>query len=283
MQKPILVSVLLSASLLLTGCQVSHGSSQPGASSTRSEAFVSAPQSEPQKLDAFDSIQIDVLAADLYVVPGDTWSISYKISEKEPLDHFGVEDGTLYFQTSFDRREFFDHTEEWFVTVTVPKDAALSELELKTLSGNVAVQSFSCEDAQLSTLSGTVEATDVRADALELETASGAITADALTSSHMQAKTISGDLSVSGFFDCLELKTVSGNTKAAGSISDSGTLESTSGDISLVLDHAAALEAESFGSITLNGTTSKSHLSAGSGVPVTIHSVSGKLSVQTEA
>lgn len=283
MLKTLLVSVFLAASLMLTACNSSDqpSSTPPAASgSPHTETDISAPQTEPQKLERFDSVKIDVLAADIYVVPGDGWSISYQLSEKEPLDHFGVEGSTLYFETSFDSKEYFDRNEDWFVTVTVPANSPLSKLELETLSGNVEIRGFSCDTAELSSISGKVDAQDISAQTMELESTSGDITTVNLSAGDLEAETVSSDLCIAGIFNELDLHTVSGDTEAAGSISGKASLESTSGNISLSVSHAISLQANSFGTITLNGSQSKGPVSVGSGTPVNLESFSGDLIIQ---
>ena len=132
-----IVCVLVSAFLLMTGC---HAEGRPpDGTDDRAPAPESAGETdlqrqEAQQVDRFDAVQVDVLAANIQVIPGETWSVAYALSEKELLERFGVEDGTLYVETRFDEKEHFDHREDYYVVMTVPEGASLTELELDTLS-----------------------------------------------------------------------------------------------------------------------------------------------------
>ncbi len=238
-------------------------------------------QGETQTLEEFRSIEIEVLAADIRVVQGEQWAVSYQLSEKEPLKCLKVENGTLYLETTFDAREYFDRNDEWFVTVTVPEGAALDEVELDTLSGNAGIQGFQCDSASLSSTSGTVEAKQIDARELSLESVSGSVTASAVSADEMEAETVSGEIRLEGAFGEVETDSISGAVEVEGSVSRKGSMESTSGAMTLLLSHEAAVQASSMGEITLNGSKESSPLKTSTGVPVVLKSISGKISVQT--
>ena len=133
---------------------------------------------------------------------------------------------------------------------------ALSQVELDTLSGHVSVQGVSCDDLSLSSTSGDVGVQDVTVGEADLESTSGNVTAARLTADSLDAETVSGGVQVDGTFKTLETDTISGETQVSGAISTEGTLKSTSGSIGLTLSHAAAVRADSMGTITLNGEES---------------------------
>lgn len=275
MKKTFLASILCAALLLLTACGNSSSASPVGGKDDPSLP------GETQTLEPFDSMEIDVLAADIRVIPGEEWSISYNLSEKEPLKHFGVEQGTLYVETSFDPSEHFEHA-NWFVIVTIPAGTSLDEIELETISGSVEFQGFSCDSISLSSTSGKVTAQDVTARDLDLKSTSAKITADNVSADHLEAETVSSDLCVNGSFGKLELSSVSGDMDVCGSISILGALENVSGDISLSLNHAAALQAGSRGTILLNGAQADTPIQLDGDIPVKVKSVSGDLILQTK-
>lgn len=281
MKKVWMMGTLLTLSLWMTACGAP--AQPPAAPDPAGETLRGTLPGETQTLDAFTSVEIDVLAADLRVVPGQQWAVSYNLSEKEPIKRLGVEGGTLYVETSFDPKQYFDRSQDWFVTVTVPEGTALSQVELDTLSGHVSVQGVSCDDLSLSSTSGDVGVQDVTAGEADLESTSGNVTAARLTADSLDAETVSGGVQVDGTFKTLETDTISGETQVSGAISTEGTLKSTSGSIGLTLSHAAAVRADSMGTITLNGEESRSPVRLQTGVPVTLQSVSGKLTIQTTA
>lgn len=283
MKKMLVVSTLLAASLWMTGCDAQ--SERPAAPGPAGSGFTQTnPDSaaESKTVPEFHSIEIDVLAADIRIVPGEDWSVSYNLSKKEPVKQAGVERGTLYVETSFDSKEYFDRTGDWFITVTIPEEAELSEVELETISGNIEVQGVSCERSSMSSVSGTIDTEDVAAGELELETASGIIAASGLTADRLEAETISSDLELSGVFGNMETSTVSGETTISGSISERGTIGSTSGDIALSLDHAASVSARSMGAIVVNGERKDKKFETFGDIPIEVKSVSGGITVRTD-
>ncbi len=274
--KKIMASLFCVLLLLLTACH-SAPSFPTAPDSGKDDSPLSA---EAQTLEPFSSVEIDVLAADISVIPGEEWSISYNLSEKEPLKRFGVEQGTLYVETTFDPSEHFEH-KDWFITVTVPADASFYEIDLDTISGSVELRGIACDSASLSSTSGKVEAQDIRARELEMDATSEKITAANVSCDSFEAETVSSDVQAEGIFGEMEVSTVSGNAAVTGSISLKGELESVSGNISLELNHSASMQASSRGTILLNGTKMDAPITSGSGIPITIRSVSGDLTIKT--
>lgn len=276
-----LAIIFLTISLLLTSCRPATAASEQGTpAATSNDTSLSVPQDAPQVLPAFTSIEIDVLAADIRVIAGDEWTISYALSEKEPVKRLGVEGDTLYVETSFDPKEWFDRNEDWFVIVTVPESADLFEVKLESISGNVEIRSVSCENAALTSTSGTVDALGATAQELNLKSVSGALSASDVSADHLEAETVSSDLSLKGTFGQLEIHTVSGGTDISGSISLQGAIESVSGHITFSIDHPAAIQANSVGSVTLNGERASGPVHTTGEIPIDLHSVSGEIHIQ---
>lgn len=285
-----IASVLLIASLFLTACgaeRPSSPASTPDAGNP--EASATAPDTQKptenlpgttEELSEFDSIVIDVMAADICVTTGDEWSVSYSLSDKEPIDRLGVRSGTLYVETSFDPTEHFEH-KDWFVTVTIPEGTALKKVELETLSGNVDAQDFTCDSASLDTASGDIFIENVTAQKMELKTISDDLVAANISASNLEASTISGDLSVAGDFGEVELNSASGDIDVTGSIATEGEMETISSDVNLTLNHPISLEAGSTGTITVNGQKFENAVQTNDGVPVKVSSISGRIDVTT--
>lgn len=289
MKKVVLLSIGL-ALLLLTSCgaeklpQESQNTELTPHTQQESSHSESSKENLPGKTEqvkTFDAIEVDVLAADIRVEVGDDWSVSYYLSDKEPVKQLGVEGDTLYVETAFDPTEYYDRTEDWFVLVTVPADTDLADLELETISGNVGIQDIVCDTAQLSSISGRVKVQNVDARVLDLETASGKIDVDDATAKRLEAETVSGNLDISGVFEDVNSNTISGRTQYTGSITIEGSIESVSGDVSLTLDHPAEIEAKSMETITVNGERSKGTVHTGEGIPITIESISSRIDIET--
>lgn len=289
MKKALVMGLALAMLLGMTACG-RRGEPTAFVGSSESPPELAAPQSsgsshalrlEPQEVEEFSNIEVDVLAADIRLCPGEGWSVAYQVSDKEPIERLEVAGGTLYVETAFDPDGYFEHSSDWHVTVTVPKDAPLSKLKLHTLSGTVALSDLSCQSASLHSLSGEVEVQNLTAGELELETASGAIETKGLSAEQLKVETVSGDLCLDGALGALEANTVSGALEVEGSLAKSGDLNGVSGSIKLTLSHDAALEVSTYGKLAYNGSSVRGSLQTEEGVPVTIKSVSGDVTIET--
>lgn len=285
MKKAMFPCLLLACSLVMSSCALGAASSteqhQPPAASGSGSASTSADDSYFQTLSEFHSIEIDVLAADVQIIAGEEWSISYHISNQEPLERFGVEDGTLYVDTVAPARETLNPNETYFITVTVPEGAYLSEVSVDVLAGDIDIQNLTCHSASLYSTSGSVAADGIVAWDMELEAVFGTLNGTNLSSDKVSAETCTGSIHLDGSFDTLETSTNSGSTEVNGSIGLDGSLESTSGSIDLSLSHSAALTVHRAGSITLNDAPADVPLRTKGAVPVSLESVSGDLVIQT--
>lgn len=283
MKKALVAAMSLVTSLCMTACSTAaQPPVEPGADGEPLyvEGNEQTLQAETQTLAEFSSVKIDVLAADISIVPGEQWTISYSLSDKEPIKRLAVEEGTLYLETGFNSKEYFDRNQNWFVTVTIPKDASLTDVDLDTLSGNVDIQGFSCEAAILSSTSGAIDAKGITAEEMTMESVSGKISGTGLSSERLDVETVSSGMSVDGAFGVLKTATVSGDTGLSGSISTKGLVKSTSGNIELTVS-CPSVQASSHGPITLNGDRVDSPLKLNDNVAVTLKSVSGGISIKT--
>lgn len=283
MKKALVVAMFLVTSLCMTAC--STAAQPPVEPSTDDKPLYAEEkeqvfQAETQTLAEFNSVKIDVLAADINILPGEQWAVSYSLSDKEPIKRLAVEEGTLYLETGFNSKEYFDRNQNWFVTVTIPKDASLTDVDLDTLSGNVDIQGFSCEAAILSSTSGAIDAKGITAKEMTMESVSGKISGTDLSSDQLDVETVSSGMSVDGTFGVLKTTTVSGDTGLSGSISTKGSVKSTSGNIELVVS-CPSIQASSHGPVTLNGERVESSLRLNDNVAVTLKSVSGGISIET--
>lgn len=304
MKKTIIAGIILVVSIMMTGCITieikAPDSSDTGSSisenavsdslkdksqkESSSNADTSIQQETPiqnETLREFTSVRIDVMAADINIVTGDKWDLTYNLSEKEPIKKIGVEGNTLFVKTSFDPKKLFDSNDEWFVTVTVPEDTSLIEVDLNTISGDISVNGINCNNAEMSSTSGTVDAQRVTAREIEIESASGAVTAQEISADSMDAETVSGNILAEGVFGEIDASATTGNIKVSGTINIEGSIESTSGNVELTTEDAVSVYATSFGNIMMNGQEKKSPLRIHKGVPVEIESASGNITVQT--
>ena len=279
--KVLLFGVCCSALFLLSACGEAPETPPPSDAAPSAVTETASAQSDTLTLEPFSAIEVDVLAADIRVVPGETWSLSYQLSDKEPLEQLGVVGDTLYVETRFDPLQRPELTGDWYVTITVPENASLTEVELETVSGKTEVEALSCDVLSLSSTAGAITAQQISAREVEAGSISGNLSLTAVTADSLEAETTSGKLVIEGAFGQLETDTVSGSTAVTAAVSGSAQLESVSGGIGLTLTTPAALRASSVGGVTLNGEKHRGSLTTTDGVPVEVMSVSGKLVLET--
>lgn len=273
----------LAALLLLSACGQAPQTPPPSSQATAPQADPApAPgtQSATLALESFSNIEVDVLAAELRLVPGEDWSISYNLSDKEPVEQVGVVGSTLYLETRFDPLKRPDLSKDWYVTITVPEGTVLGDVELDAISGGVTVEDLTCGDVSLSATAGPITVKNLSAREVEAETVAGDLTITASSADKLDAESASGNLTLEGSFGELETNNVSGSTAVTAALTISGELESVSGGIGLSLSTPAAIQASSVGSITLNDTKATGSLNTTGGVPVEVKSVSGQIAIQ---
>ena len=274
----------LSALLLLSACgqaPATPPASDKTSSATTESTAASAAGSQTAQLElsAFSNIEVDVLAADIRLVPGETWSLSYALSEKEPVEQVGVVGDTLYLETRFDLLKRPELVDGWHVTITVPEDAQLLEIDLETVAGSIEADGFTCTEGSFATTAGPITLTDLTARELDAETVAGDLTITNSSADQVDVESTSGSLTVEGRFGSLETDAISGSTAVTAALSLSAELESVSGGIGLSLTNPAALTASSAGGVTLNGEKVRGTLTTTGGTPVEVKSVSGQIAI----
>ena len=198
-----------------------------------------------QALSPFHSVRLSVKAADVTIVTGSEFAISYDLHSREPLTELEVRDGVLHFDTGYSRR-WARGGGDRSVVITVPEGTIFDALELKTVSGDIQ-------------LSGHTVSTAV------LESTSGDIELDGIVCGQLTAKTVSDDI---------ELKN--------STIGVSAQLNTVSGDITAEAPFKAASAKSVGGGVELNGAEQGRRMSVGQGQPsLNAESVSGEVSVYT--
>lgn len=275
----------LSLCLLLAGCERKEAEvpSLPGGpedSQSTDEVLQGADRNGQQQLAPFTSIELNVMAPDIRLEKGESYSIRYSLHSREEIQELEVRDGVLHFSTSPDK-DWKPDDSRHEVVVTVPEDAKLERIELRTASGEVELSDWTAREVVLSSVSGDVEAENIVSEHLDLGTVSGDLTADRCKSDRLNADSTSGGLSLEGMFETVDAHTISGTLELSGHIRAEAKLDTVSGDIEAEL-HPGILEAESIGGIWVNGAKQDTGVITGSGDPrVELHSVSGVIRVET--
>ena len=232
-----LVYILIGA-LVLGGILFGVGMLLPG--NTPSTAGVASRNA----LEPFTSIDLSVKSADVSIVYGDDYAVSYDLHGREPVETLEVRNGTLMFDTGFSAR-WKPTSGDWSVVVTVPAGTTFDSVSLHTTAGDIELRDLTAADLDLKSTSGDIELENVTAETLIAETVSDDIELDGCVltdSAHL--KSVSGDISANGDFGVVKAESIGGVTlngasqgrkMAIGKGSPTLTAESISGEINLIL------------------------------------------------
>lgn len=125
--------------------------------------------SNQETFDAFDSISLDLDLSEVYIVTGSEYRISYSCTNNQ-LVKYKVADGILTVtETStnphFPRRNGHDNCS---ITITVPRNAALSSVTGDCRMGDVELNGLTAEVIDISCDLGEASVTDVTASSISV-------------------------------------------------------------------------------------------------------------------
>lgn len=229
-------------------------------------------------LAAFSRIDISVICANVNIVTGDTFSVSYRLHENEVLDCAEVKNDTLTFVTE-NRPGCSVVDGDWYVIVTIPEDTQMERLEVSTVSGDIEDSGRTYQKAELSTTSGDIRLSDITADRVEADTISGAFIVSGSNFSDLEINSVSGAIELNGAFDQVDVESVSGNCTLAGTLNQKAAVETISGGIRISFPDIS-VDAASFGSIYKDDSRQGLTFSqVGGSADVKLESVSGKIEI----
>lgn len=121
-----------------------------------------------ETLDTFDSISFDIDLSEVYIVSGSEYQLSYSCTNNQ-LVKYKVVDGTLTVTESsnnshYPRRNGNDNCS---ITITVPRDAALSSVTGECRLGDVELSGLTAEAIDISCNLGEASITDVTASSID--------------------------------------------------------------------------------------------------------------------
>lgn len=213
----------------------------------------------------FSDIAIDVISADILLVPSDdnSYHIETVYRENEPItispegNSLRIEQGQRIGFSLFNWSSGFDAQ----VKLYVPKETLCSKLTVTTVSGNITwkLDKKSANTLSLSTVSGDIQGGKISAQSISLSSTSGKISG-ATESEILKLSSTSGDIDLSTQqIKELHAGTVSGNIRLSGIIQASAELNTVSGNITLSLLDQPSQYALHFSSVsgdcTVTGAT----------------------------
>lgn len=150
-----------------------------------------------------NSLELEISAARLNIVQGDTFALESNLEKLEILQ----EGGKLTLRES--EKSWFSLGSEGFVTLTVPQACVLDEVELSTGAAEVNLEGLTAREAELSLGAGKAELNGLTVlDSGKLEGGAGKITLEnaALHNFHLELGVgtldFSGSLTGNGALDC---------------------------------------------------------------------------------
>lgn len=274
--------------LLLGGVLFGIGIAIDFKPSTDMDSQTTANRTESEKennegTDKFSNIEISVIGADIYLVEGDNYSVSYKFHNREVVERLEVSNDTLYLTTDYNWH-WKPENGDWHVKVTVPKGTPLNTVNLSTVAGDIVVENREYAGGSISTTSGKVTLSNITADKVKAKTVSGAISVKESNIQNLSAENKTGDIKLYGNFATVNAYSVSSLCELDGSLSESASVETVSGEIKVSVSNSASIQADTYGKIYWNGLKQGYSFTKSDGnAKLTLKSVSGKIEVKEGA
>ncbi len=201
--------------------------------------------------DSFDAISMDISVTDLNIQTGDKYSISYECNREKLVPKFQLDNGTLVVTQSKARHMNFTGSTKCEITITVPADAILQDLNIDGSVGDVDFSGIQTEKSNFDLSVGDVDFTDSALGECTIDTSTGDIDLENCTFDNLKIDTSIGDVDVITAQDL--------------------------GDYNIMLD-------TSVGEVSVNGRSHKTHyeVQGGSGKELTVDNSTGDISLKTK-
>lgn len=208
------------------------------------------PHQGGETYDSFDAISMDISVADLNIQTGDTYSISYDCNRDKLVPKFHLDNGTLVVTQSKARHINFPGSTKCEITITVPADAILQDMNIDGSVGDMDFSSIRTEKSRFDFSVGDVDLKDSALGECTIDTSTGDIDLENCTFDNLKIDTSVGDVDVITSQDL--------------------------GDYNITLD-------TSVGEVSVNGRSHKTHyeVQGDSGKKLTVDNSTGDISLKT--
>jgi len=189
-------------------------------------------------LDAFENISINVSSMQVRIVQADYFGFEARYRDNSNFN-YSIQNGTINIsQGMFYGSQISIMGFGWereYVTIFVPHDAVFNEVNIRSSSGRVIIESLDCVNLTLNVSSGRIEVDNLRAAAASIRSTSGSVTvSNAVVESGLEVRVSSGGITINNSSaDYFELRTTSGRVTVSGIVSNGLSAESSSGRIYL--------------------------------------------------
>lgn len=237
----------------------------------------------------FSDIVIDVISADVLLVPSDdnSYHVETVYCENEPIT-VSQEGDSLRIKQEQQGGFFLFHWSfgsEAQVKLHVPEKALCSKLTLSTVSGGVTWKLEGKEEMNLlslSTVSGDIRGEKIEAQSVSLSSTSGEISG-AINAETLKLSSTSGDIDLNmQQVRELHASTISGDIRLVGAIQTSAELNTVSGDVTLSLTDRPSHYTLHFSSVSGDSSVSGANMAdmENGSVPLHVSTTSGDLHLQ---
>lgn len=195
--------------------------------------------------DEIKKLDIEWLGGKVNVIVGDGDEI--KVSEEAVNDdddrlRYRIKDGeiSIKFRKSGKRGKVPNKS----LTVVIPKDMMLEELDMELISASVKADiPITINEVEIDGVSGSVDVSGLTCSKCNTYLVSGSVTADGIIADEIQLETVSGSIDFTGECRSIEVETVSGSTmirsaKAPKSID----IETVSGSVRIYMPREKGFE-----------------------------------------
>lgn len=197
---------------------------------------------EIMELEEFDNLTVDVESCDVEIRQGESYQISYKL-EKRNIPDIEVKDGRLTVVKKPEKKRIFGGSFIWvsnmfeiqkraIITITVPEEHNLSELNVDCEFGNIEIDNLVAKSCEIKSESGNVTVIGLEAEIGEIVSEYGNITLTDCSGKRCIVKSESGNGSLENLtFDEMNVEMEYGNIKINNDKIDMLTLKAESGNV----------------------------------------------------
>lgn len=156
---------------------------------------------EKLDLDEFSNVEVNIdYNADVEFVTGDSYGIIIHYYGPDYSITYSNEKGVLRIEDAVKKKAYNigNLREDNYVTIIVPTDAKLSNVNILATSGDISLKAIQAEEIKTLTYSGDSTFVDMITGTGDLQTYSGGIDVKDLQSSIVNMTSISGDITVKG-------------------------------------------------------------------------------------
>lgn len=200
-----------------------------------------------------DTLEIDLVSEDINIIStsGADFSVEIDSNYKKYQPDVYYENNKLIIKA---KPKFIALSYRCNVELCIPQSVKFNEVFVHTVSGDININSFICEDASISSTSGTIQVDSISADynnsikstsgsikvkklsgdAVSIHTTSGDIEAAKIESYESILESVSGDVNIKSIdAETFDIKTVSGAVKLFDVFASNFNVNTTSGSVSL--------------------------------------------------